>query len=101
MTRLRGLAERNDARLWLRVAIVAVAIFIVEVGLVLVSLSSATSFFPYLASGPSGFDAGRQLAYGQLLAAVVAVALAGGLGLVAVEQLSWPPASLSSRDSSR
>jgi len=80
-------SESKGSRFWLRVVLVAVAVLVVAVALLLVSLPFVSFVFPYLASGPSGFDPGTQLAYGQLLAAFVAVALAGGLGLVAVEQL--------------
>jgi hypothetical protein len=88
MTRLPESEESTGGRFWLRVAIVAVAVLVVAVALLLITLPFIASVFLYLASGPTGFDPGTQLAYGQLLGAFVAVALAGGLGLVAVEQLA-------------
>jgi len=44
------------------------------------TLPFIASAFPYVASGPSGFDASTQLPYGQLLAAFVAVSLAEASG---------------------
>ena len=62
------------------------------------TLPFIASVFPYVASGPSGFDASTQLAYGQLLAAFVAVSLAGASGSWQSSSSSLA-ASLSSRDS--